>query len=486
MNYKHLDILKSLNNSELKKLNKYIESPYFNESRIVRDIHKYFSLMIKSDTDENYSKELLYEIIYPNEKFNESRLRKMISLYTHQLENFLVYHEFSGEADNQNLLLMRSLRNRNLRKILGPLIESTISTARKRKVRSYDDYVYLLKLQDEEYSYTSSSITGEDKKEWFNDQMRKFAEVTELSIVASTLSAIQVVHYHNVSVEDIDREIFMKDEVLNRIENSKELNYKKDYHYIYSKYLIVKIILDRTNKQLFKDALGYLTVNEKRFAEGFVFYALTSLYILATDQVTYGHKDFSHILVDIFTAMDRDNILGMQPELHYIFFIEMTNACIYCDQAFLAEKLVKTYSSLIDPLFRKSCVNICKALICSSKKNYAEALKSISKIEYPAFFLYMEAKILQSKIFFLQGDIESVYSLTETVGQYFRRSKDLPSSEETLSYRRFFENLRKLTKFVSGGKKDELEHFKNEINNQKFYNHDWITSEIGKILSQSN
>lgn len=434
-----------------------------------------------SGNDDNYSKEKLHEIIYPSAKFNWVNLRKMISLYTERLEDFLVYNEFREEEDTRNLLLIQSLRNRNLRKILGPLIENTIGKARKRKVRSYDDYAYLLKLQGDEYSFTSDKIKGEGKMEWYKDQMKKFAEVTELNIVASTLSMMQLVHYYNVSDESIDQDVFLKDEVLKRMESPGGLNYREEYHYIYAKYLIVKIILNRSDKQCYKDALEYITKYSEKFTEDFCYYSMISLYVLATDQVTYGYKDFSHILVEIYRAIDSSGAISRQRVLYYIFLMEITNACIYCGETALAENMIEKYSGFIDSDLRTDSVNACRAQIHFSRKEYAESLGCLTKVGYDTFFLYMEAKILQCKIYYILKDFEGLYPVIDSVSQYFRRAKDLPSKEEVISYRYFFTYFKKMIRLAANGSKEDFLFFKKTAGEQNYYNRDWLNEEIRKI-----
>jgi hypothetical protein len=477
---KHIEILQSLSTSEIRKLDKFINSPYFNESRLVKLVHQYSLMLLSEKKNHKFSKRDMYELISPGKKYNDKNARKAISIYSGLLEKFLIYTEFKDETDSKNLLFLRALRLRNLDKFLGQAINNIKKSSKVRKVRSYDDYIYLLKLQDEEYGYFSNRIKGDKKKGWFKDQMKKFAEGTELNIVASTLATIQVVYYYSITDGDIDQEIFLMKEIIERIEKPGGLNYKEHYHYVYAKYLIVKTILEKTNKSRYREAYQYIIENKDKFIEGSVFYSMISLYVLATDQITLGRKDFSEILVEIYRIMDDGQVFS-SFSAHYIFFIEITNACIYCNRSALAVSMLEKYSSQIDSSLRKDTVYICNAQISFSMNNYAEALKYIINVSYDTFFLYMEAKILQCKIYYVLKDTEGLLSLLQTVDQYFRRNKDLPGKDETHAYKAFFTSIKKLLR-LSEKRNNEIKFFfKQHLSEINVYNKDWLISEAEKI-----
>jgi hypothetical protein len=275
--------------------------------------------------------------------------------------------------------------------------------------------------------------------------------------------------------------VFLKDEVLRRMESPGGLNYREEYHYIYAKYLIVKIILNRSEKQYYKDALKYIIRFSEKFTEDFCYYSMISLYVLATDQVTYGYKDFSYILVEIYKAIDSSGAISRQRVLYYIFLMEITNACIYCGETALAENMIEKYSGFIDSDLRTDSLNACRAQIHFSRNEFAESLSCLTKVGYDTFFLYMEAKILQCKIFYIFIDFEGLYPVIDSVSQYFRRAKDLPSEEEVISYKYFFTYFKKMIRLAAKGNKEDFLFFKKIAGEQNYYNRDWLNEEISKI-----
>ena len=80
-------LFKHLSKEELLKFEKFVNSPYFNNSKKVTELFT----IVNTSSGEKLSKHKLFSLLYPAEKYNDSRMRKILSDLNKLFEKFLGY-----------------------------------------------------------------------------------------------------------------------------------------------------------------------------------------------------------------------------------------------------------------------------------------------------------------------------------------------------------------------------------------------------------
>jgi hypothetical protein len=112
---KLIDIIAVLDAKELKLLRKFVYSPVYNLHKEVCKLFDYVA-GLKQYTEKNLDKKLVYKQIFQNSKYNDLRLRHVVSYLLRVCENCLEYIESQQEESQYKLNLLRAYHKRNLSK----------------------------------------------------------------------------------------------------------------------------------------------------------------------------------------------------------------------------------------------------------------------------------------------------------------------------------------------------------------------------------
>ena len=117
-----LTLLKSLNKEELKKLSRFLSSPYFNTNdkvvKLYRDIIRYYPEFGTS----KLKKESIFKRIYGNVVYNDSTMRNLLFRLEQLIKSFLQIENFSRSSFNKQNHLLDEL---NLRFIKDSFVKES-------------------------------------------------------------------------------------------------------------------------------------------------------------------------------------------------------------------------------------------------------------------------------------------------------------------------------------------------------------------------
>lgn len=111
-------VLQLFEKSELKKLMKFLQSPYFNNSKTLIALCEIFLDLIEKGQKEGFSKELVWKKILPKEKFDDVNFRKYSSDLLKLIESFIKHESIENDLDESNVTLYKNVSKK---KKLKPL-----------------------------------------------------------------------------------------------------------------------------------------------------------------------------------------------------------------------------------------------------------------------------------------------------------------------------------------------------------------------------
>ena len=110
---KLVKLLKLLNKEELRKFDKFLQSPYHNTSnknlQLFRILHKH---QANQYTNSRLDKEKVFKRLYPDApKYQDSNIRNLMALLTQQIENFLYIECAQKETDLYKKKVIRRIKD---------------------------------------------------------------------------------------------------------------------------------------------------------------------------------------------------------------------------------------------------------------------------------------------------------------------------------------------------------------------------------------
>ena len=94
---KSIVILRTFTNQEMRQFDEYLRSPLFNKNQTVIHAFEVIRQWHPDFEHPNLERTALFGLIYPNEKFDEQKLRYLMTDLTKHLEEFLCHKAISDE-----------------------------------------------------------------------------------------------------------------------------------------------------------------------------------------------------------------------------------------------------------------------------------------------------------------------------------------------------------------------------------------------------
>ncbi len=113
VNSKLIDLLSSLNSKEIKLISKLIYSPAYNQHKDVVTLFEYISQLNKF-TIENLDRKTVFSKVFPKERYNDLKLRHVISYLLRVCEDGLVHQEVFSHELHYQITLLKGYREHGL------------------------------------------------------------------------------------------------------------------------------------------------------------------------------------------------------------------------------------------------------------------------------------------------------------------------------------------------------------------------------------
>jgi hypothetical protein len=108
------EILLKLSKIEFRNLEEFLLSPFFNKNQsilklyyILKDNYHLLSTGMVAQQD-------IFKQIFPREKFDDVKSRKLLSNFTKLVEQYLVILEIENSKVNKNIILLNAFKDRNI------------------------------------------------------------------------------------------------------------------------------------------------------------------------------------------------------------------------------------------------------------------------------------------------------------------------------------------------------------------------------------
>jgi hypothetical protein len=157
---KLIDIFTVLDTKELKLLRKFVNSPVYNQHK---DVIRLFDYIVSLDkfTEEKLKKELVYRVVFNKGKYDDLRLRHVVSYLLRICEACLEYIESQKNTQLFRLNLLKAYRKRSLTKhfLNDMLLQKKISRDASKKGAS--SFLLSSQINEEAYSVSLSNASPE-------------------------------------------------------------------------------------------------------------------------------------------------------------------------------------------------------------------------------------------------------------------------------------------------------------------------------------
>lgn len=214
-NSKTIDLLESLSATELRRFEKFLDSPFFNTNPAVTKLFNYIETGLKKKPVEELSKTQAFKLIFGSEKYNEQKISDLMTYLTRHVEDFLSQINFENKEMLKKSYLLKELRERNKDKHFESNSREYQKKLQNSAVRDQDYYygAYLLEKEQDHY-FIKQGVRKDDKSlQHRSDNSDIFFLIDKLKNLCEMISRKNII--------SAEYEFRMKDEIIKYIASNK-------------------------------------------------------------------------------------------------------------------------------------------------------------------------------------------------------------------------------------------------------------------------
>ncbi|MEO8514193.1 MAG: hypothetical protein ABI543_11575 [Ignavibacteria bacterium] len=487
-NSKIVRLLKTFTKPELNELERFVSSPYFSRKRdcmpLLKSLRRFWP-----EFDERSSSKAVYEFAFSGKTYGDKRSVSMLSTISSELYKlaveFLRYSEFEKEENQKKLLLLRSLRRKNLRnefeKEFGKqLSDSSISHGSapgflesSRLNSIYSDYLW--DRGDMPGLYETQLISTSDAM--------AFALITGFKFMDLQNTA---------KLMDIKTHSSFTDIVLDALDGEKMLEAMQEtkdslYPYISANYYIYMMKKIPGESSYYNKLKQTLESNIEKFGhtEKYMLYQAMETHLVIELEHNSYNAEVARELFELYRDELKLGIHKVSPEGYLEPTVYRNIFLTACDinEFEWAEEFINMYSRELPAEFAESMKNYSLARLYFIKKDFEKALQKISGINYDYPLHKIDAKVLHFKICYELGRFEQAFNILDTAKHYLSATLDIPNVSKKRN-NAFFKYAAEVLKQVTSKVKDKGSLLKKVEREEIIESRVWLIEKIQALKSE--
>ena len=432
--------LQTFSRKEMTRFREFCDSPYYNKHLKVRNLVAYFSQLFPGFSPQNCDRHLIYKILFPAQKFQQSKLALVFTYTNRLLEQFLIQEHLAVEPRYQQILLLRHLRHRKLFKHY-----------RKVSLRLEKDLLQH-PYRDSDY-YRQQYLAAAEADAFYSQQWKRKKDV---GIYEKQVHLDA--HYLSEKLRDAC-EMGLRSKIL-KVQYAPELLrpaidlYENEHHSakdipaIHIYYQIYQLITTQEQER-FEAVLHILDDYTPYFPMGELQNIYNYLQNYCIEQVNKGSRKF---LEESFKLYQRQLDLqllhdqkGYLSQWHYKNIVAIG---LRLGEKGWVHQFIETYQAQLAPESHHDAYSFNLAAYYYSLRRYDKVLQLLLRLESSDIRYNLDGKALLLRTYYDLDELEAFLSLTDSFQQYIQRNK-LISDFQRRGYSNLIKFARKAFKIKS-------------------------------------
>jgi len=468
--YTCIKLLLTLDKKELKKLQKFIKSPYFNSDQTLVKLLVYLmKTVLNNQVFSNEVQHYVYEKIFLEKvkqrilaKQQKEKLVRKLNTLGRLIEQFLVVESLKIKSVHNNNLLFEEL----IAKKQFGLLKRHLSNRQKKLQKQ--------KIKDADYYHSQFKLNSYELENYYIQGVLEKKEEIDFEQVNLNLDLYYVIEKLNLnrSMLSLKKSLVKKFDPASIISISDLLKFPQYNNYIHVKVKKAEInLLKHPNEKTYYYLLGLIEQHAPLFDQKDLLHFYLNIVNFCVDKIKEDKFEFEELL-KLYKKMDELNLNIENGAINIVYLKNLISAACKVGDFIWATQTLSKYIKYVDHTIQNNVYNLNYCAILYYKKLYEEALHYAIRVE-PFDIVYDKTcRIMMMKCHY-------------ELDQEYDERKQLTTIDRS-AYRNFFQIFINLYRIKHCVAKMTLTQLKEKLEQQKV-NSDkaWLLSKI-KVLEVSD
>ncbi len=475
-NSKLLTLLNHLTTNELKRLDLYLQSPFFIEEK-KRELHKracslFFYVLERRGETKDLTKEELFAYIYSKETFKAIKINQLMAYLVKKIEQFIIHiRENKDDYVNnirQKQVLLDFYIEKNLNKWYDAQKRDIEKLQRQVTIRNSDFYFYQFLV---ECSYAKLISRQTNRKE--KASSKELVNSLKYYYILSLLDVACIVK--RGFTFDSDDFKLIKDN-LEQVKNVNDKVIPSIEIYQYALELIEGEERDNTYVIFKKVFMEYHTCFFQNEARNLFMYGLN----YCIKHLNKSREEYYEECWELYRLGIENKILYvdkkiMPPDLKNIITLSLR-----LKKYDWAEEFLNQHKNKIQAANPKEIYSFNLANVFFYQQKYSKVHQILASLKCKDIFYDLAMRRLEIKVFYEQEEIELLYSKINAYRVFIHRTKNIDKNSKEMN-NNFLNLLGKLIKTIPRDKK-QLEILEKELQKtSKLAERKWIIAKLEEL-----
>lgn len=463
---------------EFNKLGEFINSPFFNKSERIIKLYNFFSESFPFSVNFSFSKEEMFNKIYPDKKYNDVILRKLIFDLNSLVDEFIQIHFGNKNKFRKYNELLSFFRSRKLYNNFNHLSKKVKENYENNFLRNIEYYQEKKFFHKELYNFYSDNL---------GFSLKGYPEIIENSQYEFALNYIQIYYSYIKFKSSYDRNAFLDMPFISYVINfikQNQSDIKKNHPVLYCEYLALLTIQEPDNYNNAVNIKNYLNENESNLDLITLKYMMLVLYNYYVGRLNKGFNEFRKPLYDLINEIDKKDLaVGVYSSFDLFLFTAVGN-CIVLNEFETGEYLLEKYKPFLPPAQREHIykINLANLKFFKGDSDSAYSLLNSVKFSNPLHYLFANSVLL--KVYYEKNFWDSLNALMDAVRKFLIRKNNL-SDYHINVYMNFIKYLNEFLK-TKDNKEGLLKLYDDLVSEKTCNSKNWLLEKINQKLSVLN
>lgn len=468
------EILQKLTKIEFRNLEEFLLSPFFNKNQNILKLYYILKDNFHLLSSGMLGQEDIFKKIFPKEKFDDVKSRKLLSNFTKLVEQYLVILEIENGKVNSDIILLNSFKDRNITKSfesLKQIILKQKTLGIKMNKKYYRDMVDLYKAM---LGYHADSISPE-----YEMLITKLEEAQNYKFIISKLNINYLSTYvKNNSNKNFNQRNWLFEEVTKFVEKNKP-EIKDEHPVVYLHYLNYKMTTEENPDNAYGEMKEFIEKHIDQLDNESIRFFLMNMNNYCVKLYWNGSNDALQDILRINSFLDDKDILFINKKVNANNFLTVVNLSLKLNAVQWVENFLNKHKDRLPEELKESTIFLTLARILFAKKEFDKSLYALGKVRYINYFYYINSKLLLCKLYYELNYLKEISTIIESMKQFQKRNENIPNAMNK-ALNNFITYLKKLVRMkMNPG--ERLDH--NEILNSTFTaEKEWLAEKVREIL----
>ena len=412
-NHKLYSLFSQLNPLEKRDLEKYLTSSLFNNRKLAL---KLFQLLHKQKTFPD--KKTIFKQLFPNEKYQDEKVRLCMSQLLKKIEAFLVQQYQQKQAIQNGKYLVEVYQQKQLSKSAKQVLQQTLIQQEKQLLRNGQFHFERYELTLKQYGYATSTRTSTQNLQEASDSLDTSFLILKLQQACSALSH-QAVYQQEYQMGLLH--LILPYIVQQGLEKIPAIGI---YYYCFL------ALSGQAAKENFKQFKQLLFEHQTLFPQA----EWSNLFLFGTNIcikiINNGDLAYLKEILELYKKGLSTKALLENGSLTRFTYQNITTSGIRTGELEWTRQFLIDYKEKVEKKYQESAFRFNMARLAYHEKNYEAAIDLLRDTDQGDLLISLYAKNLLVKIYYELGEFKLLDSFLDAFQIYLRRKKGIASHKK--------------------------------------------------------